>query len=110
MLYWLSLKNNSNQGLCLFRQKEILRSSRHKNLENQNNEVFFWKYKTIYRIKCDADNKTQNFQMWPKPFTKSFKSSSNTSSSLQINQKIENMQAKIYFITDMKVPKSLKFY
>ena len=40
MLYWLNLKNNSNQGLCLFRQKQILWSSRHKNLQNQNNEVF----------------------------------------------------------------------
>ena len=31
MLYWLNLRNNYNQGLCLFRQKQILRSSRHKN-------------------------------------------------------------------------------
>ena len=83
MLYWLNLKNNSNQGLCLFRQKQILRSSRHKKLQNQNNEVFFRKYNTIYRIKCNADNKTQSFQMWPKPFIKSFTSSSG--SSLQIN-------------------------
>ena len=83
MLYWLNLKNNSNQRLCLFRQKQILRSSRHKNLQNQNNEVFFRKYNTIYRIKCNADNKTQSFQMWPKPFIKSFTSSSG--SSLQIN-------------------------
>ena len=41
MLYSLNLKNNSNQGLCLFRQKQILRSSKHKNFQNQNNEVFF---------------------------------------------------------------------
>ena len=61
MLYWLNLKNNSNQGLCLFRQKQILRSSRHKNLQNQNNEVFFRKYNTIYRMKCNANNKTQSF-------------------------------------------------
>ena len=73
MLFWLNLKNNSNQGLCLFRQKQILRSSRHKNLQNQNNEVFLENI-TIYRIKCNADNKPQNFQMWPKPFIKSFTS------------------------------------
>ena len=41
MLYWLNLKNNSNQGLCLFRQKQILRWAKHKNLQNQNNEVLF---------------------------------------------------------------------
>ena len=42
-LYWLNLKNNSNQGSYLFRQKQILRSSRHKNLQNQNDKVFFKK-------------------------------------------------------------------
>ena len=77
-LYWFNLKNNSNQGLCLFRQKQILKSSRH-----QNNEFFLGKDNAIYRIKCSANNKTQNFQMWPKPFIKSFTSSSG--SSLQIN-------------------------
>ena len=61
VLYWLNLNNNSNQRLCLFRQKQILRSSRHKNLQNQNNEVFFGKYNTIYRMKCNANNKTQSF-------------------------------------------------
>ena len=71
-------------------------------------KFFFRKYSAIYRIKCNADNKTQSFQMSPKPFTKSFTSSSG--SSLQINQKIENIQAVIYFITDMRVPKSLHFY
>ena len=76
MMYWSNLKNNSNQGLYLFRQKQIVRSSRQKNLQNQNNEVFFRKYNTIHRIKCNADNKTQSFQMWPKPFIKSFTSSS----------------------------------
>ena len=40
LLYWLKLKNNSKQGLYLFRQKQILRSSRQKNLQKQNNEVF----------------------------------------------------------------------
>ena len=39
-LYWLNLINNSNQGLCLFQQKQNLRSSRHNNLQNQNNEDF----------------------------------------------------------------------
>ena len=33
------------------------------------------KYNTIYVIKCNTDNKTQSSQMWPKPFTKSFTSS-----------------------------------
>ena len=32
---------NSDQGLALFRQKQILRSNRHKNLQKQNNEDFF---------------------------------------------------------------------
>ena len=32
---------NSNQGVALFRQKQILRSNRHKNLQKQNNEDFF---------------------------------------------------------------------
>ena len=32
---------NSNQGLALFRQKEILRYNSHKNLQKQNNEDFF---------------------------------------------------------------------
>ena len=77
-LYWFNLKNNSNQGLCLFRQKQILKSSRH-----QNNEFFLRKDNAIYRIKCSANNKTQNFQMWPKPFIKS--STSSSGSSLQIN-------------------------
>ena len=77
-------------------------------MQNQNNEVFFRKYNTIYRIKCNADNKTQSFRMWPKPFIIPFISSSG--SSLQINQKFENMQVKICFIIDMKVSKSLNFY
>ena len=63
MLHWLNLKNNSNQGLSLFRQKQMLRSSRHKSLQNQSNEDFFRKHNTIYRIKCNADNKTQSFKM-----------------------------------------------
>ena len=36
----------------------MLRSSRHKKLQNKTNEEFFGKYNTIYRIKCHADNKT----------------------------------------------------
>ena len=31
---------------------------------------------TIYWIKCNADNKTQSFKLWLKPFIKSFTSSS----------------------------------
>ena len=32
---------NSNQGLVLFRQKQILRSNKHRNLQKQNNKDFF---------------------------------------------------------------------
>ena len=32
---------NSSQGLALIRQKQILRSTRHKNLQKQNNEDIF---------------------------------------------------------------------
>ena len=41
MLYRLNLVLNSNQGLALFRQKQIFSSNRHKNLIKQNNEDFF---------------------------------------------------------------------
>ena len=41
MLYRLNLILNSNQGLALFRQNQILRSIRHKNLQNHSNEDFF---------------------------------------------------------------------
>ena len=41
----------------------MLRSSKHKNLQNQTNEDFFRKYYTIYRITCYADNKPQSFKM-----------------------------------------------
>ena len=41
MLYRLNLILNSNRWLALFRQIQILRSSRHKNVQKQNNEDFF---------------------------------------------------------------------
>ena len=41
MLYQLNLILNSNQGLALVRQKQILRSNRHKNFQKQNNKDFF---------------------------------------------------------------------
>ena len=41
ILYRLNLILNSNQGLASFRQNQILRSIRHKNLQNYNNEDFF---------------------------------------------------------------------
>ena len=43
MLYLLNINLilNSNQVLALFRQKQILRYNRHKNLQKQNNEDFF---------------------------------------------------------------------
>ena len=40
-MYWFNLILNSNQGLAFFRQKQILRSNRHKNLQKQKNEDFF---------------------------------------------------------------------
>ena len=33
---------NSNQGLALIRQKQMLGSTKHKNLQKQNNEDFFY--------------------------------------------------------------------
>ena len=41
MLYWLNSIPNSNQGLVLLIQTQILRSTRHRNLRKQNNEDFF---------------------------------------------------------------------
>ena len=41
MLYRLNLILNSNLGLPLFRQIEILRSNRHENLQKRNNEDLF---------------------------------------------------------------------
>ena len=41
MLYRLNLILNSNQSLALFRKNQILRSIRHKNLQNHNSEDFF---------------------------------------------------------------------
>ena len=41
ILYRLNLILNSNQGLALFRQTQIFRSTRHKNFQKQNNEDFF---------------------------------------------------------------------
>ena len=40
ILYRLNLILNSNQGLALLRQTQILRSTRHKKLQKQNNEIF----------------------------------------------------------------------
>ena len=39
--YRLNLILNTNQGLALFRQIQILRSNRRKNFQKQNNEDFF---------------------------------------------------------------------
>ena len=33
---------NSNQGLALIKQKQMFRSTRHKHLQKQNNEDFFY--------------------------------------------------------------------
>ena len=40
ILYSSNFFLNSNQGLALFRQKQIFRPNRHKNLQKQNNEDF----------------------------------------------------------------------
>ena len=59
MLRQLNLKLNFNQGLALFIQRQTLRSTRHENLKNQNNEDCFRKYNAIYKIICNTDDKTQ---------------------------------------------------
>ena len=41
MLYLFNIILNYNQGLALFRQKQVLRSNSHKYLQKQNNEDFF---------------------------------------------------------------------
>ena len=61
MLYRLNLKLNSNQSLGAFKQKQILRSTRHKNLQNQNKRLFR-KYNAIYRIICDTYDNTQSLK------------------------------------------------
>ena len=40
-MHRLNLIRNFNQDLAIFRQKEILRSNKHKYLQKQNNENFF---------------------------------------------------------------------
>ena len=40
-MYWLNLNLNSNQSLACFKQKQILRSNRHKNLQKDRNGDFF---------------------------------------------------------------------
>ena len=41
MLYRLNLILNSNEDLARFRQKQILRCNRNKNLQKHNNEDLF---------------------------------------------------------------------
>ena len=41
MLYQLNFFVDSNQGLALFRQNQIFRSTGHNYLQKQNNEDFF---------------------------------------------------------------------
>ena len=62
MLCRLNLKLNSKQALALFRQKQILRCTRHKHFQNQNNEDFFEKYNAIYRIIRNTNDKTQSLK------------------------------------------------
>ena len=44
LLYQLNLILNYNQGLALYRQKQMLRSTSHKDLQKQNNEVSLFNY------------------------------------------------------------------
>ena len=44
VLYRLNLNLKFNQGLSLFRQNQILRSTRHSNLEKDNSEDFLYKF------------------------------------------------------------------
>ena len=48
-------------------------------------KIFFRKSDVICRIKCNRDNETQSFKMWPKPSIKIFTLSG---CPLQINVKI----------------------
>ena len=41
MLFRLKLILSSHEGLAVFRQKQIIRSTSHKKLQKQNNENFF---------------------------------------------------------------------
>ena len=41
MLYWLNLIFNSNQGLVLFRQTQIFRSTRHKSYRKKAMRIFY---------------------------------------------------------------------
>ena len=43
MLYGLNLNLKSNQGLALFRQNQILRSTRHSNLQKTTMRTFLYK-------------------------------------------------------------------
>ena len=50
MLYQFNLILNYNQGLALFRRKQILRSNSHKHLQKQNNENFFIQLLNAWQI------------------------------------------------------------
>ena len=41
MLYWLNLILNFKLGLVLFRQIQIIRSTRHKNFQKQSKRIFY---------------------------------------------------------------------
>ena len=60
ILYELKLKLNSNEGLALFKQKQIIKSTRNKNLQSQNNENFFRKHNAIFTITSNTHDKTQS--------------------------------------------------
>ena len=60
ILYELKLKLNSNEGLALFKQEQIIKSTRNKNLQSQNNENFFRKHNAIFTIISNTHDKTQS--------------------------------------------------
>ena len=66
ILYWLNIDLilKFNQVLCLFRQKQIPRYNRHKNLKKQNNKDFFiqllnaWQHFTYYKFPTRGRSRT----------------------------------------------------
>ena len=109
VLYRLNLKLNSNQGLILLRQRQILRSTRHKNLQNHNNENVFRIYNAIYRLISNTDDKTQTLKCkW------TFREVIYFVRLFFINKLKKNLfkiyQVKITYLIDMAVFKSWLFH
>ena len=67
----INLKNNSIQDLCLLDKNKSL-----GHLDTKIGKTKIMKIFTICATRCNSDNKTQSFKIWPEPFIKSFTSSS----------------------------------